>query len=366
MARPQQFRPRAFWGVDLETGLVMHFGHIIPPPPVTYSCAVNPSSVYPGDPITVTGTPVNLNPKKSATYAWTATGGTISGTSLTANVDTKGVAPGTYSVKGHVSQGMKPGQMSDCSADFVVKPFEPPTISCSASPSTVNPGDSSTITAAGMSPQNRPLTYSYSASAGSITGTSSTATLSTSGASGTITVTCNVVDDTGKTATAMTTVSITPPPPPAAAPPKPTTSNLCSISFDRDKARPTRVDNEGKACLDDLALSLQRSTDATLDLIGNESAKETKELARMKHKKGAVPEKFAAERAVNTKDYLVKEKGVDPSRIKVMTGTDDSKTVTSTLVPAGADTSAITASPVDETMVKVQPRKPLGGKKKKK
>jgi hypothetical protein len=35
-------------------------------------------------------------------------------------------------------------------------------------------------------------------------------------------------------------------------------------------------------------------------------------------------------------------------------------------VPAGADTSAITASPVDETMVKVQPRKPLGGKKKKK
>jgi len=351
-------------GVDLETGIVTHFGHIIPPPPVTYSCAVNPSSVFPGDPITATGTAVNLDPKKPATYAWTSTGGTISGTSSTANIDTKGAAPGSYTVKGHVSEGVKPGQMADCSADFVVKPFDPPTISCSASPSTVNPGDSATITASGMSPQNRPLTYSYSASAGSISGTSSTATLSTSGAGpGTITVTCNVVDDIGKSATAMTTVSVNaPPPPPVVAPPaKPTTSQLCSISFDRDKQRPTRVDNEGKACLDELALNLQRSTDATLDLIGNGTPEET-------NAKGArkAETKFAAERAVNTKDYLVKEKGIDPSRIKVFTGTDASKTVTSTLVPAGADTSSITATPVDETAVKVQPRKPIAGKKHKK
>ena len=353
-------------GVDLETGIVMHFGHIIPPPPITYSCTVNPTSVFPGDPVTATGTAVNLNPKKPATYAWTATGGTISGTTATAtaNIDTKGVAPGTYTVKGHVAQGVKPGQFNDCSVDFTVKPFEPPTISCSASPSTVNPGDSSTITANGMSPQNRPLTYSYSASAGSISGTSSTATLSTSGASGTITVTCNVVDDTGKTATAMTTVSITPPPPPREVP-KPTTSNLCSVSFDRDKARPTRVDNEGKACLDDLALALQRQSDATLDLIGNETSEEMNP-PHHHGKKAPASAEFGAERAVNTKDYLVKEKGIDPSRIKVFTGTAGDKTVTSTLVPAGADTSSITATPVDETAVKVQPRKPLGAKKHKK
>jgi ribosomal protein S11 len=352
-------------GIDLETGIVAHFGHIIPPPPVTYSCAVAPASIFPGDPVTATGTALNLNPKKTATYTWSSTGGTVSGTSSTANVDTKGIAPGSYTVKGHVSEGAKPGQFADCSADFTVKAFEPPTISCSASPTTVDMGGSSTISASGNSPQNRALTYSYSASAGSISGTSSSATLATSGVQGgtTITVTCNVVDDLGKSATAMTSVRINQPPPPPAAP-KPTTQNLCSVSFERDKQRPTRVDNEGKACLDDLALALQRSTDATLDVIGNATSAET---APPKHaKKNAKPASFAAERAVNTKDYLVKEKGIDASRVKVLTGSDDAKTVTTVLVPAGADTSAISATPVDESAVKVQPRKALPAKKHKK
>ena len=352
-------------GVDLSAGLVMHFGHIIPPPPVTYSCAVNPSSVFPGDPVTATGTALNLNPKKTATYTWQSTGGTISGTSSTANIDTKGAAPGTYTVKGHVSEGAKPGQMADCSADFTVKPFEPPTISCSASPSTVNPGDSSTITAMGMSPQNRPLTYSYSASAGSVSGTSSTATLSTSGVSGgtTITVTCNVVDDTGKSATSTTSVSVNAPPPPPPAP-APQAQAQCTVSFDRDARRPTRVDNEAKACLDDLALALQRSTDATLDLIGNETATEMNPPHRGRKAAPAASTKDAAERAVNTKDYLVKEKGVDPSRVKVFTGTAGDKTVTTTLVPAGAtDSAASSATPVDESAVKAQPRKAVAARK---
>ena len=349
-------------GIDLETGIVVHFGHIIPPPPVTYTCSVAPASIYPGDPVTATGTALNLDPKKTASYTWTSNGGTISGTSSTGNIDTKGIAPGSYTVKGHVQDGTKPGRMADCSADFTVKPFEPPTISCSASPSRVDMGGSSTITAMGMSPQNRALTYSYSATAGSISGTSSSATLATSGVQGgtTITVTCNVVDDLGKSATAMTSVSINQPPPPP-PPARPTTQNLCSVSFERDVKRPTRVDNEGKACLDDLALALQRSTDATLDIIGNATSTET---APPKHpKKHAVAVNFAAERAVNTKDYLVKEKGIDASRVKVWTGSDDAKTVTTVLVPAGADTSAIKASPVDESAVTAQPRKALPAKK---
>jgi hypothetical protein len=353
-------------GVDLSTGLVLHFGHIIPPPPVTYACAVAPASVYAGDPVTATGTALNLSPKKTATYTWSATGGTISGTSSTANVDTKGLAPGTYTVKGHVAEGPKIGQFADCSADFMVKPFDPPTVTCSASPSTVNPGDSSTITAMGMSPQNRALTYSYSASAGSVSGTSSTGTLSTSGVRGgtSITVTCQVVDDTGKSASATTTVSVNAPPPPP--PPQVVTiRNLCTVSFDRDKHRPTRVDNEGKACLDDLALALQRDSSATLDLVGNETAEEMNPPHRGK-KAAAASEKDAAERAVNVKDYLVKEKGIDSSRVKVWTGTAGDKTVTSILVPAGADTSSISATPVDESAVKAQPRTPLATKKHKK
>jgi hypothetical protein len=327
-------------GVDLSAGIVTHFGSIVPPPPVMLACAVTPATGYPGDPLTVTGTATNLNPKKTATYTWTATGGTLSGTGSTVNIDTKEAVAGSYSVKGHVSEGTKPGMMADCSADFTIKAFEPPTISCSANPSTVNPGDSAMITASGVSPQNRPLTYSYSASAGSISGTSGTATLSTTGAApGTINVTCNVVDDKGQTATAQTSVTVIAPPAPA----KPMSQSLCSISFDRDTKRPTRVDNEGKACLDDLALSLQRSTDATLDVVGNAGSAE---------RDGT---KKAAERAVNTKDYLVKEKGIDPSRVAVFTGTDDAKTVTTTLVPSGA--TPVTATPVDETAVKPVPRK---------
>lgn len=345
-------------GVDLSTGIVTHFGHIIPPPPITYSCVVSPSSVFPGDPLTVTGTALNLDPKKTPTYNWTSTGGTISGTSNVANIDTKDAAPGSYNVKGHVSQGNKPGQMADCSADFTVKQFEPPTLSCSANPSTVNPGDSSTITSSGVSPQNRPLTYSYSTTAGTISGTTNTATLSTTGAApGTITVTCNVVDDKGQTASANTSVTVLAPPPPPVT--KPSTQNLCSISFDRDPARPARVNNEGKACLDDLALNLQRTTDSKLALVGNATGSEKSGPKARKGRKASTPANVAAERAVNTKAYLVKEKGIDASRIMVYTGSDDAKTVTTTLIPAGADTSSMTATPVDESSVKAQPRTAL-------
>ena len=328
-------------GAELSTGIVTHFGHIIPPPPVTFSCSVSPSTAFPGDPLTVTGTALNLNPKKTATYTWTTDGGTITGTSNVANIDTKNAAPGSYTAKGHVTEGNRPGESADCSAPFTIQAFQPPTIGCAANPSTVSPGDSSTITANGVSPQNRPLTYSYSATAGSISGTTSTATLNTTGAApGTITVTANVVDDKGQSASCTTTVTVVAPAPPPAV----TTTSLCSISFDRDKRRPNRVDNEAKACLDDIALNMQRSSDAKLAVVGNASSSE---------KAGSAA---AAARAVNTKDYLVTEKGVDASRISVFTGSQDGKTVASTLIPTGATLDQTGLTPVDESAVKAVPR----------
>jgi hypothetical protein len=345
---------------ELSTGVVMHIGHIVPPPPVTYSCSVSPTTVYPGDPITVTGTAGNLNPKKTYNYTWTADGGTISGTTSTANIDTKTAAPGTYTAKGHIVQAggkaPKPGEMADCTATYTVKQFEPPTVSCSASPSTVAPGDSSTITATGTSPQNRPLTYSYSASAGSVSGSGPSATLSTAGAApGTITVTCNVVDDKGQTASSTTTVTVNAPPPP----PPPSTSALCTASFERDTRRPARVDNEAKACLDDVALKLQSASDAKLAVVGNSTSDE-KAPPKKGRKKTVDP---AAERAVNVKDYLVTEKGIDASRIAVYTGPDDAKTVTTTLIPAGATLSTTGLTPVDESAVKAVPRTPPARKR---
>jgi len=348
-------------GAELSSGLIFHMGSIIPPPPVTYACAVSPTTeIYPGDPVTITGTATNLNPKKTASYKWTVDTGTVTGDSNVANLDTKTLAAGTYTVKGHVEQGPKPGQFADCTATVTIKAFEPPTISCSANPTTVNAGDPSTVTAAGVSPQNRPLTYSYSSTAGSISGNTATATLATSGAApGTaITVTCNVVDDKGQTASGTTTVTLNAPPPP----PAPVTSSLCAITFDKDKARPTRVDNEAKACLDDIALSEQRDTTAKLAVIGNSEPAKIVGKHTPKKEEWATKEteKHAAERAVNAKAYLVTEKGLDGSNISVYTGTAGTNSVATTLIPAGATLDTTGLTPVDESVVKPVARKPLG------
>ena len=75
----------------------------------------------------------------------------------------------------------------------------------------------------------------------------------------------------------------------------------------------------------------------------------------MKHNKKPTA---AAARAVNTKDYLVTEKGIDASRIMVYTGTDDAQTVTTTLIPAGAANPVASDTPVDESAVKAVPRTP--------
>ena len=332
---------------ELSAGVLVHFGHIIPPPPITYACVLTTpaagATIYPGDPIEITGTATNLNPKKPATYNWTSDAGPVGSTSNVAAVDTKSLNPGSYTVKGHVMQGAKPGQFADCAVPFTLTQFQPPTISCSANPSSVNPGQSATITSQGVSPQNRPLTYSYSATAGAINGNTATATLDSTGvAPGTITVTCNVVDDKGQTASTTTSVSVNAPPPP----PAPATQSLCSIAFDRDAKRPTRVDNEAKACLDDISLALQRDPGAKLGVVGSAASNEKMASRR------------AAERAVNEKAYLVTEKGIDASRILVFTnnaGTD--KSDSNTLIPTGANTPDMSAdTAVDESAVKAQPR----------
>jgi len=343
----------------LSAGIVYHGGSFAAPPPVTLACSASPDSVYPGDPVTVTGVAGNLNPKRNVVYIWSGAG--VTGNGTTAAVDTALLAPGAYTVKGEVregkrgKEGLKPGETADCSASLTVKQFEPPTISCSASPSTINPGETSTVTAIGVSPQNRPLTYSYAAAAGSISGNGTTAAYNSVGApTGPVGINCTVTDDKGQTATASTTVTITAP-----VVSVPHTEALCSISFANDKARPTRVDNEAKACLDEVVLDLEKQPDAKVVIVGDENAIEkAKTVKGKKHMKVVDP---ATERAVNTKAYLVNEKGIDPSRISVATGMADGQKAEQYLVPAGADFSADVqaTTPVNETMVKPVERKPL-------
>ncbi|HVC46824.1 MAG TPA: hypothetical protein VND90_06225 [Terracidiphilus sp.] len=338
-------------------------------PPITLACNAAPPTVYPGESVAVNGTAGSISTKKhnSVLYIWSGDGVTGSGT--TAAVNTASLAPGNYTVKGEVKEGkkgkegLKPGQTADCSATYTVKQFEPPTVSCSANPSTIKPGDTCTVTATGVSPQNRPLTYSYSAASGTINGNGNTATFSSTGApTGPVDLTCKVSDDKGQTASADATVTIEAPPPP----PTPHAEALCPVSFDMDKRRPTRVNNEAKACLDEVALDLQKQADAKVVIVGTSDAKEkamaAREEKRAMHHHHVKVEDDAAQRAVNAKAYLVDEKGIDPSRISVATSTEDGQTAANYLVPAGADFSNDVkgTTPVDESAVPAQKRKALG------
>jgi hypothetical protein len=310
--------------VKLSAGVVFRFGEVEPPLPAAYACTAEPVNIYPGEPVTVTGSAVNLDSSKKLrpVYSWATTGGQIAGVNETATISTAGLAPGDYAITGKVNEGKEATQHADCSTSFRVNAFEPPTISCSASPNSIMPGGVATITASGRSPQNRPLNFSYAASAGQISGTGQAANYSAAGVSpGVVNITCNTVDDLGKSAVATTKVTILEPPAPPPAP-KPVTRALCSLSFERDKARPVRVDNEAKGCLDDVALALNRESDATLVVVGRHDPSETPEAA--------------AERTLNVKQYLTVEKGIDPARIDLRTGDATGRSVDTILVPAGA------------------------------
>ena len=339
-------------------------------PPITLSANATPPVVFPGESVTVTATPGSVSTKKNNNliYSWTGTGATGNGTSTT--IQTASLDPGNYTVKAEVKQGkkgkegQKPGESAEASASFRVKPFEPPTIGCVVVPTTIKPGDSATVTSTSISPQNRPLTYSYSATGGSISGSGTTATYSSNGAAtGVVGISCNVADDKSHTASANTNLTIVAPPPP---PPPPQTSKLCSISFATDKRRPTRVNNEAKACLDEVALDLQRQADAKAVIVGEANAKENEITAKQqkagaKHKKAKVTQ-FAAQRAVNAKDYLVKDKGIDASRISVATGSADAQAAENYLVPSGATFSSDVpgTTPFLESTVKVEGRNASG------
>src|SRR6266705_2283245 len=138
-------------GARLRTGIVYLFPGGPPPAPPTASCSAQPTEVMAGEPVQVTATP-NFPKGRTLTYNWTSTGGKVTGKDQTASVDTAGLAAGSYTVTSQITDNKK--NTAQCSANFTVKePVKnPPTISCSANPSTVRSGDPSTITSTASSP----------------------------------------------------------------------------------------------------------------------------------------------------------------------------------------------------------------------
>lgn len=299
-------------GVRLGGGLVLKFGGE-PPVPVSCSVSAQPMEVMAGEPVTATANAANFKPGRTLSYTWTASGGKVAGTDTTASVDTAGLAPGSYNVGVQVSDGKK--ATASCSGHFMVKepPKNPPQLSCSANPATVQSGEASTISCTCTSPDNRPVTIAgWSANAGNLSGSGDSATLDTAGLpSGAVSVNTTCTDDRGLSDATTTMVNVEAPPPP------PMASQIGECDF-----ATARVDNACKAVLDDVALRLQRDADSKAVIVGYTGPREGKATA--------------GRRATNAKAYLVKEKGIDASRIELRTGMDGGKKAAFWIVPAGA------------------------------
>jgi hypothetical protein len=311
-----------------------------------------------GEPITATAATTNFNPKHTLNYTWTATGGKVTGKDNTAGIDTNGVAGGSYTVTAHISDPKKKtGGETTCSANYTVKepPKNPPTFSCSASPSSLQAGGSSTITCTCTSPDNVPVNVSnWTASMGTISGAGSTGTLNTTGASaGTITVSATCTDSRGLNTQASTQVTVENPPP--QAPPQASKLAECDFANMAKIKKPWRVDNECKGKLDDVAKNLQQNADNKLVIVGNAEPSERRK-------------NLAAERAVNSKAYLTggeAKLGIDPNRIETRTSNEGTMNAEYWIVPAGGTFSEPGTQPVDESVVKAVPDHPHAAPQKK-
>lgn len=340
----------ALSGVRLRTGFVFNFGYpetTVPSATVT----VQPTEVMVGEPVTATATGSNFDPKHTLKYDWTSTCGKISGNGTTASIDTNGAPAGACTVTVHITDPKrKKNGDATATATFNVKepPKNPPTASCTASPTSLQAGGSVAVTCTCTSPDNVPVSMSgWTSTGGTVTGNGNNATLDTTGATpGTVTVNATCSDQRGLSAPTSAQVTIeAPPPPPPAAPAEASKLSQCDFP---NPVKPWRVDNTCKAILDDVAQRLQHDPDSKLVIVGNAEPGEKRR-------------NLAAERAVNSKAYLSggeAKQGIDPTRIEVRTGSGGTKTAEYWIVPAGATFAGEGTETVNESKVKAVPDHP--------
>jgi len=313
-------------GVRLQTGLNFMLGGGKPEMPASAACSLQPNEVFAGEPVTATATASNFNRKRTVKYSWSSTGARVAGSDASTQIDTTGLQPGSYQASASLSDGSKHG-VASCMAMFNVKRPRPPVIACSSDPGTITMGDSATVRSNASSPDNRRLTYSYTASAGDISGADATAALSSRGAQpGAITVTCIVSDDRipSLTASSTTVVNVEAPPAPVAAPAPPPEikqleARLALHSIYFQTARPTAEKPERglvesqeeilKTLARDLRSYLKYMPDAHLILGGHAdprgSEKYNKALTerRVERTKAYLVENGVAEDHIETRSY---------------------------------------------------------------
>jgi hypothetical protein len=327
-----------------------------PQAPSNANCTISPSEIVAGDPLLATMTTPSFNPNHGIiNYSWSTTGGKSLGLGAVTNLDTEGLAPGSYTATGTATdpRDQRNGTVS-CSVSFTVKPPPPPpTVSCSAAPSAVTAGQPTTITVTASSPDGRPLTYAYAATAGSILGSGNTGSLTTAGASaGTpITVTATVADVHRQTTSCTVAVDVLAPagtaPPVTASPAAGAEAREVGTCNFSDPKRAARVDNVCKAILDGVALQLRHETNGRLVVVGYAEEAEV-----------ANASDIDGQRSVNIKHYLTGgegQAGIDPARIEARTGSHGSRSAKLYFVPQDASFAEGETVIVDESKTKNHP-----------
>lgn len=292
------------------------------PPAPTCVLASSVGSVNKGERLTLTTTPTTPGydaSKVSYEYRWQVSDAqgrpvTVSGTGASVEVATGSLACGRYSVTTTVtatvpavdcpSDCVTTGQTT-CAAGFEVTEPPCPTVTCDvrASSSSVTAGDKVTFSATASGAEG--ATFTWSTTGGTLSSTTGAeVSLDTTGmANGSITVSVNVGTSRtrcdqpcpgGSCSTSITVATVVPPP-------KGQPLSPCGpIFFPFNSAR---INNEHKACLDEIALKLQQDPRASLVVDGHRDSSERVGISLT--------------RANNARDYLVNEKGVDTARVTV-------------------------------------------------
>ena len=332
--------------IRLAAGLIWNLGSYYNPP-LTCTASATPNEVFAPDPVKVTTTGTGFNPKHPITYAWATNGGRVAdASSQTATVDTTGVAAGNYAANStitdvdpkfknldsghHLNILGKPDPIPPamCAANFTIKQPQPPVVSCSASPTTIAIGEPSTITMNATDPQGWPMTYSWSATGGQLSGSGTTATLTATSADAgnTITVTGTATTNRpgGNPATLSSSCTAQ-----VNVPQVKTCVNIedwGECTFEKNPKKPWRVDNDCKDTLDKLALRLQQMPNGKLDVVGYTDEKEV-----------VKEQTLGSQRSVNVKYYLTTDgpTKVDAGRVQPRTGGTKGKATHFYFVPEG-------------------------------
>jgi hypothetical protein len=333
--------------IRLSAGVVFNLGNYYTAP-LSAACSATPTTpVFAGEPVTVTTTGTNFSPKHTLAYAWTATGGKLAApTAATSGIDTTGLAAGTYTANATITDPKwNKNNSASCSTSFTIKPFTPPSITCSASVTTVKSGETATITANATSQDGAQISnYAYTTSAGKITGNGTSATLDTTGLPGsTVSVTVTATDSHGLSASCTASVGV------VEAIKCVSLEDWGECTFEKNPKKPWRVDNDCKDTLDKLSLRMQQMPTGKVVIVGYTDEKESVEVQQL-----------GAQRSVNVKFYLTTDGPTksDASRIEPRAGGAKGKATHFFYLPDGMLCSgqAVEGTPVDETQVQGQSR----------